>query len=261
MRLLAFILIWLSLGIGAVAATTAYVWAMPPKGSEGQFQIGENAEQTPIYAVLAADAGKGEDGAPIATPDTPLTPELVAQLQNAGVKRVRVKSFRISRWTHLPHFVVACVGLLAGAILTRLSAARAVRLAEQAHAEGDTLSPEAALKSLRAVVRALLDDLPNVGGTEQACRTINQRLGDAARDLVPTIVDSRDRLVARMGLGSYAGFMDTFAAGERSLNRAWSAAADGAEEEAVESLERAAERLSVAEARLSGRTPSLLPLA
>jgi hypothetical protein len=246
--------------VGVVAATTAYVWVVPRGDGGERFLLGRTAEGEPVYAALGADAGRAAPGEPVAREDTPLTPDVVERLQSAGVERVRVKTFRLSRWTHLPHFAVACVGLVAGAILTRLSTARAVRLAEQAQAGGDAVSPEAAVKELRAVARALLDDVTQLGDEEHACRAITQRLGDALRDFVPLVVEARDRLVARLGLGGYASFMDAFAAGERSVNRAWSAAADGALGEAVESLERAGERLEIAEAKLTGRTSGLLPL-
>ncbi|MBK7404071.1 MAG: hypothetical protein IPJ41_05430 [Phycisphaerales bacterium] len=261
MRCIAFILIWVSLAAGVIAATTAYVWRLPPPGSEGQLQIGVAPDESPIYAVLAADAGRRTDGAPVARSDAALTPELVTELRAAGVQRVRVKTFQISRWTHFPQFLVACVGLLAGAILTRLSAARAASLAEAAQDAGDALGPDAALAALQQVTNALIADIPALGGPQAVCLAIADRIGVATRDLVPLIVDARGRLVARMGLGAYAGFMDVFAAGERNLNRAWSAASDGAEAEAVEALERASERLVVAQARLTGRTSSLLPLA
>jgi hypothetical protein len=260
MRLLAFLLIWISLGVGAVAATTAYSWRIPAQGAEA-FMLGTDAGGATTYAVLGADAGKDARGAAIAKADEPLTPEVVEALRAAGVERVRVKTFKPGRWTHLPLFGAACVGLLAGALLTRLSAARTARLADRAAEHADAVTPERAIAGLRAVVATLLEELPALGDRHGACRTITDRVGDATGGLVPAVVDQRERLVGRMGLRAYAGFMDVFAAGERQLNRAWSAAADDALDESIEALERAGERLAVAENKLTGRTPSLLPLA
>jgi hypothetical protein len=264
MRLLAFLLIWVSLGVGVVAATTAYMWEVPAAGDE-VFQLGADAQGAKVYAVLGAPAGRVEGGIgvgakPLFETDTALTPEVVAALREAGVGRVRVKSFKVSRWTHFPYFGGACVGLLAGAILTRLSSARDARLADQLGDEGDRLSPEKAVAELRAVVRALRADLTHLGDEAHACAQITERLGTASRDLVPAVVEQRERLVARMGLGPYAALMDVFASAERSLNRSWSAAADLSLVESVEALQRAGERLAVAEDKLTGRTPSLLPL-
>jgi len=152
------------------------------------------------------------------------------------------------------------VGLFAGAFLTRRGAARDARLAE-AHAEHpDTVTPEKALAELQQVVGELLEAIPTLGGEHHACHTITLKLGDAISEYVPAIADQRERLVGRMGLGAYAGLMDVFSAAERSMNRAWSAAADENLDESTESLERAAERLAVVEDKLTGRTPSLLPL-
>lgn len=260
MRLLAFILIWVSLGVGAVAATTAYLWRVPATGEPEAFRLGEDEAGEPFYALLSAPAGKNPDGSPIALPDEPLTPEVVAALQEAGVERVKVKSFQLGRWTHLPHFIAACVGLLAGAGLTRLNAARAARMAESEDAAEGAMSPEAAVAELRAVVTELNEQIPTERDERVACSTITHRLGDAIRDHVPVVADQRDRLVARMGLGGYAALMDVFASAERAMNRAWSAAADMALDESLDSLEIAADRLAVVEDKLSGRAPSLLPL-
>lgn len=260
MRFLAFILIWVSVGVGVVTATTAYLWVVPREGGHERFEIGTTPGGEPRYAVLAADAGGDPGGEPVALTGTPLTPDVVERLQAAGVERVKVKEFVLGRWTGFPLFVAACVGLIAGAILTRLSTARAVRLAEQGRAEADVLTPAAAIAELRTVTRSLLDDAALPGDEEQACGLVTRRLGEALRDFVPAITEARDRLVARMGLGGYAVFMDAFGAAERSLNRAWSAAADNHLAEAIESLDRAGERLAVAEGKLSGRTPSLPPL-
>ena len=275
MRLLAFLLIWISLGVGAVAATTAYTWKVPAQGDEA-FQIGSGPDGSKVYAVLAAPAGKkaaaGDTDAegdaaseeeaegPLFEADTALEPGVVDQLRAAGVERVRVKTFKLSRWTHLPYFGAACVGLAAGGLLTRLSAARDAKLADEQQAADDTASPDKAVEQLRVVVAELLSDIPGFGDDQFACHHVTEKLGDAIRDLVPSVTEQRERLVGRMGLGNYAALMDVFAAAERNMNRAWSAAADFALDECVESLERAGDRLVVAEDKLTGRTPSLLPL-
>ncbi|MFG0260297.1 MAG: hypothetical protein ACF8LK_08085 [Phycisphaerales bacterium JB041] len=263
MRLLAFILIWVSLGVGAVSATTAYMWTFPETGGPDHFLLGTAEDGTKTYAVLSGVAGIDANDAPVARADTELTPEVVERLRAESVEpvqRVKVKTFKFSRWTHLPHFAIACVGLLAGAMLTRLSAARAIKLADASAEADDAMSPENAVAQLRVVVSGLLEDAPAEPDNRRACALITERLGDAISDFVPAITEQRERLVARMGLGSYAALMDVFASAERAMNRAWSAAADQAYEEAIVSLERAAERLPVVEDKLSGRAPSLLPL-
>lgn len=263
MRLLAFILIWVSLGVGAVSATTAYLWTMPESGSPDHFLLGTDDEGQSTYAVLSSAAGKAGDGGSVLEAETELTPEVVERLRAESVEpvnRVKVKTFKLSRWTHLPHFAIAAVGLLVGAMLTRVSAAKAVKLAEANAESDDSISPAQAVAHLREVVNELVKALPLERDRRAACEMITDQLGDAISDYVPHVVEQRERLVARMGLGGYASLMDIFASAERAMNRAWSAAADQAFEEALESLERAAERLPVVEDKLTGRTPSLLPL-
>ncbi len=262
MKLLAFLLIWISLGVGAVATTTAYVWRVPESGDLESFRLHAAEDGEVSYAVLAASAGKIDDNTPLFKAGTALTPEIVKQLQESAepVERVRVKSFKLSRWTHLPYFGLACAGLLAGAFLTRRGAAHDAKLAEEQAGHDDAVTPEKAVIELRTVVRSLLEDIPTLGDEHHACHTITLRLGDAISDYVPAVADQRELLVGKMGLGRYAGVMDVFSAAERSMNRAWSAAADENLDESVESLKRAAERLGVVEDKLTGRTPSLLPL-
>ena len=67
---------------------------------------------------------------------------------------------------------------------------------------------------------------------------------------VPPFIAARPALVARLGLGGYAQLMDHFAAAERQLNRAWSAAADGYATDAVECLDNASTLLGEAEQRM-----------
>ena len=52
--------------------------------------------------------------------------------------------------------------------------------------------------------------------------------------------DARESMIHLYSLQTYADIMSEFAAGERYLNRVWSASADGYEEEAHAYLERAA---------------------
>jgi hypothetical protein len=61
---------------------------------------------------------------------------------------------------------------------------------------------------------------------------------------------ARAELTSRLGLGGYARLMDAFAAAERAINRAWSAAADEVEAEAITSLDLASELLAEARERV-----------
>ena len=58
-------------------------------------------------------------------------------------------------------------------------------------------------------------------------------------DDLNTFAQAREAVIHTHGLARYADVMDAFAAGERALNRAWSASADGYIDEVWACLERA----------------------
>lgn len=64
---------------------------------------------------------------------------------------------------------------------------------------------------------------------------IDDRLLDDLREFA----DSRESIISHDGLQEYADIMTQFAAGERAVNRGWSAAADGYVDEVALCLERA----------------------
>lgn len=78
---------------------------------------------------------------------------------------------------------------------------------------------------------------------EVRLRTIIDRLNEAQRKHMEAFIVSRPQLIERLGLAGFAELMDSYAAFERQVNRAWSAAADGVYEEAVECLDNASELL------------------
>ena len=77
---------------------------------------------------------------------------------------------------------------------------------------------------------------------------IDQRFPDA----LDTFVRARQSLSHRFGLQAYADIMSAFASGERYLNRAWSASADGYVNEVIASLERARSDFESAQGLLAG---------
>lgn len=102
---------------------------------------------------------------------------------------------------------------------------------------------EVVLTANRATLRESLDIV--VAGIEslQAKEQSDSRLRTAIDDLQPDLqrfADARESLVHLAGMQAYADIMSEFAAGERYLNRVWSASADGYTGEATDYLERAA---------------------
>jgi hypothetical protein len=253
MKLLSFLLIWGSLAIGVAAASTAYLPTLDMLGKAAEpltLSSPAGAKEVPsakdpaVLERVPLVAPVGPDGAP-----TRLTPEVVAVLREAGVERVRVKEFAFERWSSRWIFVGACLGLLAGSMLVRLEARRSATAATSAVGPGGT--PEAALRAMierASSIRAMATS----GGADPAaaCAAIVAGVDALNATEVPTFVDARPRIIGRIGFGRYARLMDAFAASERSLNRAWSAAADRVLPEAILSLDKAILHLEEAERRL-----------
>ena len=73
---------------------------------------------------------------------------------------------------------------------------------------------------------------------------IVKRIDEQLADDFRVIADGRDNITAEYGLDVFADVMTQFAAGERSINRAWSAAADGYMDEAETCIKRSRELIS-----------------
>lgn len=93
----------------------------------------------------------------------------------------------------------------------------------------------------------LTDSLNNIVATLDVLQGSEKLEGDALRDAIDSrlrddlrrFADARESMVHLFGLQTYANIMSEFAAGERYINRVWSASADGYTEEARDYLGRA----------------------
>ena len=219
MKLLAYLIITVSLIVGSITAVTAYVPrvdALEP--SQGTLS-------------LNADAGRNPDAPeePLLSPsqEAPIliTDEVAAQLAEAGVERVRVKEFSFGRWEHKWWFLASMVGLLLGAFIIRQEERKHV--ATLLHGTVDaTETPEYALEATHEAVEALLADLRPIADEAAQVREITHRIETLQETHLAAFVAARPTLVGRYGIAGYARIMDAFARAERQLNRAWSAAAD-----------------------------------
>jgi hypothetical protein len=70
------------------------------------------------------------------------------------------------------------------------------------------------------------------------------------RDDLRRFADARETIIHLFGLQVYANLMSHFAAGERYINRVWSASADGYDAEARTYLGKAATQFRDAQAQL-----------
>ncbi|MBL8964561.1 MAG: hypothetical protein KF787_09220 [Phycisphaeraceae bacterium] len=247
MRLFANLLITASLIVGVIGCATAYV----PRLSLGD----EALIGLTLNSPAGASAESADDGrlVPLALKDTVLTAEVLASLRDAGVTRVRVKEFAFARWSEWWLFAIGSAGLAIGAGMVR-RAGRAA-LADSAGAMNPTSSgPDALLDDARTRVAALRDRLAQLPPGESRLRAVIDTLGQVQRTSLADFVAARPVLLARLGMGGFARLMDSFSAAERQVNRAWSAAADGVEHEAMTCVARAADLLDRAGERLGSES-------
>ena len=269
MRFVAFILTTLSLVLGAVAATTAY---LPKTSLDDELLIGLRMAAPAGIAEPAETeaAAEGDDDAVVAPADddpqplvkatdpetgeaTVIDAAVLKTLRDAGVERVRVKDFpssfgdAIARWTEWWWFAIAVAGFIASAMISRI-ARKARIMAGESAAGSKHAAPSDVVSSMRAVVAGLIEETPAMLTRRDRLDAIIDRVGGLQAEEIPSLVDRRETLVGVMGLGKYAALMDVFSSAERALNRAWSAAADGDEGEAMSCLLLAADRLVDVEA-------------
>lgn len=143
-----------------------------------------------------------------------------------------------TNWTlFIPAALVATAGLF---VIKRASGAHA-RSEEVLSANRVELG-----ESLGNVV-ATLDEL-SAGGVRGAA--LRDAIDDRLRDDLRRFVEARESIVHLASLQTYANIMSEFAAGERYVNRVWSASVDGYPEEAATYLERAAAQFRQAQSEL-----------
>ncbi|MEM9379933.1 MAG: hypothetical protein AAGB93_08265 [Planctomycetota bacterium] len=141
-----------------------------------------------------------------------------------------------------------CAGLMVAGMVA-LRRARAVDL-EQAGERHD--SDIAVLqRSLAALIEKVRGFESAQGDEDQL--TVYQRIDAELMEDIDAFVEARESMIPKLGMQRYADIMSPFANGERLLNRAWSASADGYVDEvrsciagARAELEKAAEQLASA---------------
>jgi hypothetical protein len=79
---------------------------------------------------------------------------------------------------------------------------------------------------------------------------LRDRIDLKLREDLRRFADARESMVHLFGLQTYADIMSYFAAGERYINRVWSASADGYDEEANAYLKKAAGQFDEAKQQL-----------
>lgn len=121
----------------------------------------------------------------------------------------------------------------------------------QAKDESDT-EAAANLETIRNSLENLISKGKQLEQTvgKLAPSKITTFIEDELADEFRSFADGRECMVPRFGLTVYADVMSHFASGERYMNRAWSAAADGYVDEAESCVRQSVELLQEATAEL-----------
>ncbi len=165
--------------------------------------------------------------------------------------------------------IMLFVGFLAGAYATALDVERVnwmlfgfavivavvgmqfVKRADSAHAQS-----EAVLANNRNELRQSLDnvvrDLQEMAqAPKPEGEALRAKIDDRLREDLRRFAEARESMVHLFGLQTYADIMSSFAAGERYINRVWSASVDGYDTEAEIYLEKAASQFADAQGQLA----------
>ena len=145
------------------------------------------------------------------------------------------------QWTlYVPGLIVGIGGVVLLRLQARAAARDDTRVAEDVRTLGTSIETVTECVGRLDRDKASLDvyDLP-------------ARIDAEARDALNAFADARASIVPRFGVGAYAEVMNHFAAGERYLNRVWSASIDGYVDEAHEYLGRAREQFEITRERIA----------
>lgn len=131
-----------------------------------------------------------------------------------------------------PSYLLALVVAVAGVVVLR-STKRAARAGSDKH-KGDVAEMLAAVNRMKDWLKHWQSDQGKLQ-VHQVHRAIDEHL---LEDLA-LFAELRDSLIDAFGLNAYASIMTEFALAERTINRTWSASADGYVDEVNSCLARA----------------------
>ncbi len=138
------------------------------------------------------------------------------------------------RWDwFIPAIAVGFVGV----VLVRLGRRREVRATERLTSD---------MRAIQDSLRRIVQNMNQVDAEKWLLdlHEIRQRLEELFADDLSTFIAARESIAYSYGLTAYADVMSAFAAGERYLNRAWCASADGYVDEVHQYLGEAREQFA-----------------
>lgn len=140
-----------------------------------------------------------------------------------------------------------CAGLmLVGMLCLRAARSAALQEAGDKH-DADIAVLQGSLASLIEKVRGF-----EAGRSDEDQLVIHRCIDEELMDDIDAFVEARESMIHKLGMQRYADIMSPFANGERLLNRAWSASADGYVDEVRSCVTNARAELEKAAAQLAG---------
>ncbi|MEE9268825.1 MAG: hypothetical protein V3V49_01040 [Candidatus Krumholzibacteria bacterium] len=140
-------------------------------------------------------------------------------------------------------FVPLILAGVAGVVLVRMAIRQKSQAVEEVAANISTIH-----ESLHSVVKKVTQ--LNLEKSNINTYDMRHRIDELLVDDLETFADSREAIGHKYGLQHYADIMSHFAAGERYINRVWSASTDGYIDEVNKFMEKAEEQFSEAFSRL-----------
>lgn len=138
----------------------------------------------------------------------------------------------------LPTFFAGAALALLALIIWRAKTAKAVAANATSTKTASIENPLVSLNNLSNAA-CLLEQKASTLNNDEFCKQIEEL---TERHLTP-FVESKNQIIAQLGLNKGSELIIATASGERLLNRAWSAAADGHKFEAEKSLRHATQAL------------------
>ena len=146
------------------------------------------------------------------------------------------------RWDY---FAAALIVGVAGVALVQMSRRR------KSKAEGELTSN---MQSVEASLNRIVENITRLNAEKLSIDTydVRHRIDELFVEDLTTFVQARESIAHAHGLDVYADVMSYFAAGERYLNRVWSASADGYVDEVNTYIDKAREQFGESLEKIQG---------
>ncbi len=108
------------------------------------------------------------------------------------------------------------------------------------------------LNDIENAISKIVDNITSLNAQKQSINVydVRSRIDELFSSDFERFVDARQSIAHRYGLQNYADVMNHFAAGQRYLNRVWSASADGYIDEVDTYIEKAGEQFALARQKI-----------